>query len=300
MENFDMKKSLLSVALLAALSACTTPKELGQPLEKWHNFTSSSVSTPQLEENQSQIVFFRQDDIQGPAVNVYINGNYQASLLPNAFTPVTVCAAKTLISSSFSTNAAFGNRTYGVNYTLPVGQTTFVKVIQDQRGQLTFVRVNEQEAQMAINQLPKENQTLSRVPAPEQCGEPVLANAELDASALFAFNKAGYNDILPNGKQEIISFAQGIASLSGVSKLVVSGHTDPEGSVAYNQRLSQQRAETVKAALVNAGVGLPIEVVGYGESQPVVTHCGALEGKAKQACNQPNRRVEITVYGQQQ
>ncbi|NEN75768.1 OmpA family protein [Pelistega sp. NLN82] len=295
-----MKKSLLSVALLAALSACTTSKELGQPLEKWHNFATSSVDTQQLGENQSQVVFFRQDDIQGPAVNVYINGNYQASLLPNAFTPVTVCSAKTLLTSSFSTNTAFGNRTQGVNYTLPVGQTTYVKVIQDQRGQLTFVRVNEQEAKAAISQLPKENQTLSRVPTPEQCGEPVLANAELDASALFAFNKAGYNDILPEGKKEIANFAQGIASLSGVSKLVVSGHTDPVGSVSYNQRLSQQRAETVKKALQNAGVTLPIEAVGYGKSQPVVTHCTSLSGVAKQECNQPNRRVEITVYGQQQ
>ncbi|NEN75769.1 OmpA family protein [Pelistega sp. NLN82] len=292
-----MKKSLLSIALVTALSACTMPTEVGQPLEKWHNFTSSTVNTPPLGQYQSQVVFFRQEDIQGPAVNIYINGNYQASLLPNAFTPVTVCAAKTLVSSSFSTKETFGNRTQGVNYTLPVGQTTFVKVIQDQQGQLTFVRVNEQDAQVAISQLSKENQTLSRVPTPDQCGEPVLANAELDASTLFAFNKAGYNDILPNGKQDIIRFAQGIATLNGVSKLVVSGHTDPEGSSVYNQRLSQQRAETVKAALINAGVSLPIEAVGYGKSQPVVTHCTSLRGVAKQECNQPNRRVEITVYG---
>lgn len=295
--EINMKKTILGVAVALAVTACSNSRGVEEPLEHWTNFKQDQMHSPQLADNQSLVVFYRQSDIQGPAVNVYINGNYQASLLPNAYTPVAVCSARNLFSSSFSTNVVFGNRTQGVNYTLPVNETTYVKMMQEANGNLNFIRVEPEIAMQEIAQLPKENQTLSRVPAPQNCDIPVLANSELDASALFAFNKSRYQDILPEGKKEIAEFAQHIFSLGNITKIVVSGHTDPSGSAIYNQKLSQERAETVKQALRKLGVTSLIEAVGYGKSQPVVSHCSSLKGKAKHECNQPNRRVEITVYG---
>lgn len=292
-----MKKTILGAIVALSITACTTSRGVNQPLEVWKNFEQASIQSHQLGENQSLVVFYRQNNIQGPAVNVYINGDYQASLLPNAFTPVAVCAAKNLFSSSFSTNVGFVNRTQGVHYTFPINEITYVKVIQETNGKLNFIRMEKATAEEEIAQLPKENQTLSRVKVPQNCGTPVLANGELDASALFAFNKSGYKDISAKGKQDIEGFAKRILSLGSVTKIIVSGHSDPSGSERYNQRLSQKRAETVKTALQKAGVTLPIEVIGYGKNQPIVSHCASLKGKAKQECNQPNRRVEITVYG---
>ncbi len=50
----------------------------------------------------------------------------------------------------------------------------------------------------------------------------------------------------------------------------VEGHTDSKGSEAYNQRLSERRAEAVKNALVQRGVNpARIQTIGYGESQPI-------------------------------
>lgn len=291
-----MKKILLGATAALVLSACST-RGANEPLEVWNNFEKANISAEKLGENQSLLVFYREGDVQGPAANVYVNGNYQTSLLPNAVSPVAVCSAKNLLTTSFTTNAQFGNRSEGVHYTSPVGEITYVKVAQEANGKLNFVRVNADEAQQAIAQLPKESQTLSRVPAPQNCGTPVLANETLDASALFAFNKSGVKDILPRGREDIAAFAEKIPAMGGVTKVVVSGHTDPEGSDRYNQALSQKRANTVKALLQKQGVTLPVEAVGYGESQPVVTHCSSLKGKEKQACNQPNRRVEITVFG---
>ncbi|WP_159991347.1 OmpA family protein [Pelistega ratti] len=289
-----MKRTLVGASLALALTACATSRDMTKPLEVWHNFDAPNISQPQLAENQSMVVFYRQDDVQGPAVNVYVNGDYQASLLPNAYSTVAVCATRNLMTSSF-TLPGFGNRTQGVYYTSPVNEVTYVKVSQDVNGELSFVRVEKAIAEQVIAKLPRGTQTLSRVKT--HCGEVVLANAELGAGALFKFNKSSYQDILPQGKKEIADFSAKIATLAGATKVVVSGHTDPEGTASYNQRLSQQRAETVKKALQNAGITLPIEAVGYGKNQPVVTHCASLNGVAKQECNQPNRRVEITVYG---
>ena len=64
----------------------------------------------------------------------------------------------------------------------------------------------------------------------------------------------------------------------------VEGHTDSRGSEAYNQGLSERRAEAVKNALVQRGVDpMRIQSVGYGESQPI-SSSDAL-----------NRRVNIVI-----
>jgi outer membrane protein OmpA-like peptidoglycan-associated protein len=65
----------------------------------------------------------------------------------------------------------------------------------------------------------------------------------------------------------------------------IAGHTDSRGSEAYNQGLSEARAQTVAA--VARSVGAVVEsVTGYGESQPAATNATA-KGMAA------NRRVEV-------
>lgn len=69
----------------------------------------------------------------------------------------------------------------------------------------------------------------------------------------------------------------------------VAGHTDSTGSDVYNQRLSQQRAQSVSNLLVANGVEpVRIDAVGYGETRPIASN-GSTEGR------QQNRRVELTL-----
>ncbi|MBM7059369.1 OmpA family protein [Pseudomonas sp. UL073] len=73
----------------------------------------------------------------------------------------------------------------------------------------------------------------------------------------------------------------------------VEGHTDSVGTDAYNQKLSERRANAVKDVLVNQyGVGGErIQSVGYGESRPVADN-------ATDAGRAVNRRVEAEVEAQ--
>jgi outer membrane protein OmpA-like peptidoglycan-associated protein len=72
-------------------------------------------------------------------------------------------------------------------------------------------------------------------------------------------------------------------------KVGVEGFTDSTGSDDFNQQLSEDRAESVKAALVNAGVAPDrITVTGYGETSPVATN-------DTPAGRQLNRRVEVVL-----
>jgi outer membrane protein OmpA-like peptidoglycan-associated protein len=69
----------------------------------------------------------------------------------------------------------------------------------------------------------------------------------------------------------------------------ISGHTDSDGSDTYNQKLSADRANSVKDYLVQKGVvATRITAVGYGESKPVASN-DTPEGKEK------NRRVEFKI-----
>ncbi|MCW2380742.1 MULTISPECIES: OmpA family protein [unclassified Sphingobium] len=69
----------------------------------------------------------------------------------------------------------------------------------------------------------------------------------------------------------------------------VLGHTDSDGSEAYNQALSERRAQAVANYLGRRGVDpIRMATMGYGETRPVASNETA-EGKAQ------NRRVEIKI-----
>ncbi|MBR6626216.1 MAG: OmpA family protein [Mailhella sp.] len=76
--------------------------------------------------------------------------------------------------------------------------------------------------------------------------------------------------------------------------ILVAGHTDSTGSDEYNMKLSQQRADSVKNALVQRGVDPQrISAVGYGEGQPVGDN-------NTEFGRQQNRRVEVRINPTQQ
>jgi outer membrane protein OmpA-like peptidoglycan-associated protein len=73
------------------------------------------------------------------------------------------------------------------------------------------------------------------------------------------------------------------------AKFSIEGHTDSDGSDAFNQKLSQERADVVKNALIERGMKAEnLSAVGYGESKPVASNKTAA-GKAK------NRRTEVVL-----
>jgi len=73
------------------------------------------------------------------------------------------------------------------------------------------------------------------------------------------------------------------------TRVEVAGHTDSTGSADFNQRLSEQRAASVRSYLIRQGVQpARISAVGFGESMPIASN-DISQGRAK------NRRVEITL-----
>ena len=107
---------------------------------------------------------------------------------------------------------------------------------------------------------------------------------------LFDFNKAELkSSALPN-----ITTLAAFLQENPDRKVIVEGYTDSVGSASYNQGLSERRAESVRRALLRAGVD-PARVVaqGYGKEYPVADN-SSNSGRAQ------NRRVEVTISNDNQ
>ena len=99
----------------------------------------------------------------------------------------------------------------------------------------------------------------------------------------FDTNKA---DIRPDSRPIIDQVVAMLTENPGLS-LSLEGHTDATGSPEKNKALSEQRARSVVAALVAAGIdGARLSAVGYGQEKPVADN--STEGGRAQ-----NRRVEL-------
>jgi OOP family OmpA-OmpF porin len=122
-----------------------------------------------------------------------------------------------------------------------------------------------------------------RAPAPT----PVAAKVVYNADTFFDFDKS---TLKPEGRQLLDQVAQQ-ASAMNLETIIAVGHTDSIGTEAYNQKLSERRAASVKAYLVSKNVDANrIYTEGKGESQPIATNSTAA-GRAQ------NRRVEIEIVG---
>jgi len=75
----------------------------------------------------------------------------------------------------------------------------------------------------------------------------------------------------------------------GKTQLFVSGHTDSTGTAAYNQQLSEQRADAVQRYLLADGVMRErLSAAGYGETSPIASN-------ASEQGRRLNRRVDILI-----
>ena len=101
----------------------------------------------------------------------------------------------------------------------------------------------------------------------------------------------GKSQLLPGGVnrlQPLINYLR----LSPETKVRIEGYTDSVGGAAYNQQLSLDRANSVKALLTSGGVAAErIATIGSGLNKPVATNSTA-------AGRQLNRRVEVTLLKQ--
>jgi outer membrane protein OmpA-like peptidoglycan-associated protein len=132
-------------------------------------------------------------------------------------------------------------------------------------------------AKDALNKL-----ALASVPAKQEARGLVIT---IPGSVLFA---SGKSTLLTSSEGKLNQVANALKDEDG-HKITVQGFTDSRGSNSLNQRLSTDRADSVRQYLVAQGIPADsIDATGMGSSNPVADNASA-EGRAN------NRRVEIVV-----
>ncbi len=123
--------------------------------------------------------------------------------------------------------------------------------------------------------------------APAAPAAPVSEKVTFAADAFFDVDKAVLKPEAKAKLDDLVDKTKGI----NLEVIIAVGHTDSDGSDAYNQKLSIRRSEAVKDYLVSKGIEKNrVYTEGKGEKQPVADN-KTKEGKAK------NRRTEIEVVG---
>ena len=131
-------------------------------------------------------------------------------------------------------------------------------------------------------------------PKPEPPKKPAVVN--LASTELFEFNKAV---LTPEARTKLDSeVVAKLRDLKDVKYIIVNGHADRLGSSEYNQKLSERRAEAVRAYLVAKGVeASKVETLGFGKTLPVKSCPDQKSRKELIECLGPNRRVIVEVQG---
>jgi OOP family OmpA-OmpF porin len=129
---------------------------------------------------------------------------------------------------------------------------------------------------------------------------PPRKKVSFSAESLFGFD---LSVLRPEGKLALDTFARELDG-TDYDVITVQGHADRIGTQSYNQALSEQRGQAVKAYLVGTGRIAPekVAVLGKSENEPVTRpeDCKGDQASAKLiACLAPDRRVDIEVTGTQ-
>ena len=154
-------------------------------------------------------------------------------------------------------------------------------------------RAQAQQAQAAVAQAEQEKnalrerlrEQLSVVLETRETARGLIVNV---SDVLFDTGSA----TLKPGAREKLARVAGILASHPDLKIEIEGHTDSVGGDDYNQRLSERRAESVRAYLVQQKITpASVDAEGFGESRPVASN-------TTPAGRQQNRRVELVVSGE--
>jgi outer membrane protein OmpA-like peptidoglycan-associated protein len=281
---------------------------------------------------QSRITVYRvgQSPSQGVA-RVTFNDRYWASLQPNGFAQLCIKPSRFNLQVTWVQDGKppipagpIGARSLNPE----VATNHYFRVTDRGAGILQISPVSEAFAMTELGQAQRQVHSVRRVADAQACEEasefvaaaapaaapvvavpvpvaPPVAKAvaqerfTLGADALFAFGKSDLRSLSSQGRADLDILSQKIqthqAQLKG-STVLVTGHADPIGKASSNQKLSENRAKTVRAYLIQTGLAPgSISSTGKGSTAPVVKNCGKKASPKTIACNAPNRRVDIDV-----
>jgi OOP family OmpA-OmpF porin len=318
-EKWTPELRLPQILVVVATQLALIGTVASQP-SQWSSRTSQITAlaesynlAPAVAAGQSRLVFYRPtSQATTGAVSVLVNEQYHASLVSGGYTYICLTPG----------NAELGVRYMDVDRRPNKDGLDAISALQMQSGQTHYLRINESPvgrlflqpvqaatAQQELAGTRMQIHTISRVIGSQACrtmdvqqagGSTQTQIIQLAGDTLFAFNRSDRAGLTQEGTFAIDKMVQQIQrEFSKVDRVHVVGHADPLGSEPANERLSIDRALTVREQMVSsAQLLVPITTEGRGSRELVIRHCSRVTTPESVSCNQLNRRVTVIVAGQ--
>lgn len=270
-------------------------------------------------ESQARIIFYRPIRKQQPgAATLYVNGRYHTSLTSGGYSTLCLPPKSVEIGMRYlevNRQASKDGFESIAKLDLKSGKNQFVRVSDEAGRKQDLVLMAEAEAIQEIQKTRLQIHTISRVLGAVDCMEQDLEQPKTDALApsvqqavrqlqlsgdtLFAFGRGDIAGLTPRGLRAIDGLmAQMNGEFSVVERVHVIGHTDPFGSDELNEKLSIQRALTVRRYIESRQrLKGRVSSEGRGRRDLLVSTCGVERTQTNIDCNEPNRRVTIEFRG---
>jgi outer membrane protein OmpA-like peptidoglycan-associated protein len=124
-----------------------------------------------------------------------------------------------------------------------------------------------------------------------------IVRIRVAADGIFEFDKSDITELRPGGIEKLNKVADQLLSGGEITQLQIVGHTDRLGDDAYNQRLSEARANAIRQYLIRKNIAAElITAKGVGKSQPLVECKQTKRDENLIRCLEPNRRFEIEAW----
>lgn len=174
MAKSNSKASVLGVlASIALLAGCASPYRVDSAMEGSRGH--GSVHLDGVNETQASLVFLREEGaIGGKPVNIFVNGEYLASLQEGGFKQSVACAGNNRLTAHYTDvrSRYLEKERQGQIFDVPAGKVSYFRVTADVKGKPELQAMDSNAGQAAVGTLKQQMHTLSRVENLRQCGKP--------------------------------------------------------------------------------------------------------------------------------
>ena len=137
----------------------------------------------------------------------------------------------------------------------------------------------------------KDDQCPNKAGSAENNGCPVITDSVMDElndeGSMIRFNAS--SSVIGEDSDECLDKIKSILDNYPSTIIMIEGHASSDGSKSFNQKLSEDRANSVKNALVGKGADSDrLETIGYGEDKP-------LKDNTSREGRKSNRRVQFSL-----
>ncbi|SNT56021.1 Outer membrane protein OmpA [Streptosporangium subroseum] len=143
-----------------------------------------------------------------------------------------------------------------------------------------------------VEDIVPETESMDGTESESKRGEEITVG--LTSDVLFALDRAV---LTPQARQRLQRVVAKVRAESVGGAVRIEGHTDDQGSDAYNDALSLKRAQAVRQALQGKLPDVTLQASGYGERRPKLPNI--VQGKPVKENRARNRRVEIVFNAKQ-